>query len=183
MVLAEHDSLPLALDIPVINKVSQNLHAEMLLRLLGREKGTGGSVAGGLEVLREFLAAGRPAIRRICLLRRFRIVTPESGLAPRHGQVIALRGQPALGRGIHREPTACRGGWNSRIALHKLPPAAILRAKTGSLLHVNVLSGYLTTAHGERLVFSIMSNNHNLNSKQATGILDEIVREAERTRN
>ena len=56
VLLAEHDSLPLALDIPVINKVSQNLHAEMLLRLLGREKGTGGSVAGGLEVLRQFLA-------------------------------------------------------------------------------------------------------------------------------
>jgi D-alanyl-D-alanine carboxypeptidase len=65
----------------------------------------------------------------------------------------------------------------------KLPPGAILRAKTGSLLHVNALSGYLTTAGGERLVFSIMSNNHTLTGAQATAVLDEIVREVERTRN
>ena len=56
VVLAEHLSQPLGLDISVTNKVSQNLHAEMLLRLLGREKGSGGSFAGGLEVLRAFLA-------------------------------------------------------------------------------------------------------------------------------
>src|SRR5213079_2642193 len=43
-------------------KVSQNLHAEILLRLLGREKGTGGTVQAGLEVLRGFLNnAGVPA--------------------------------------------------------------------------------------------------------------------------
>ena len=39
----------------VINKVSQNLHAEILLRLLGRERGTAGTIEGGLEVLRGFL--------------------------------------------------------------------------------------------------------------------------------
>src|SRR5437868_9753902 len=44
LVLAEYQSAPLSDDIRVINKVSQNLHAEILLRLLGREKGTGGTV-------------------------------------------------------------------------------------------------------------------------------------------
>jgi D-alanyl-D-alanine carboxypeptidase/D-alanyl-D-alanine-endopeptidase (penicillin-binding protein 4) len=65
----------------------------------------------------------------------------------------------------------------------RLPPAASLRAKTGTLLHVSALSGYLTTAHGERLVFSILSNNHTLTSEQAEGVLDEIVDVAARTRN
>src|SRR6266581_257807 len=55
LVLAEHQSAPLLQDIQVVNKVSQNLHAEILLRLLGREKGTGGTVQAGLEVLRGFL--------------------------------------------------------------------------------------------------------------------------------
>ena len=36
VVLAEHDSPPLREAIKVINKESQNLHAEMLLRTLGR---------------------------------------------------------------------------------------------------------------------------------------------------
>ncbi len=40
LVLASYDSKPLIEDVRVINKVSQNLHAEILLRLLGREKGT-----------------------------------------------------------------------------------------------------------------------------------------------
>src|SRR5437870_1145524 len=52
LVLASYQSKPLVEDVRVINKVSQNLHAEILLRLLGREKGTAGTVEGGLEVLR-----------------------------------------------------------------------------------------------------------------------------------
>src|SRR5215471_2149520 len=42
MVLASYQSKPLIEDVRVINKVSQNLHAEILLRLLGREKGAAG---------------------------------------------------------------------------------------------------------------------------------------------
>ena len=55
LVLASYDSKPLLQDVRVINKVSQNLHAEILLRLLGRERGNAGSIEGGLEVLRGFL--------------------------------------------------------------------------------------------------------------------------------
>ena len=54
-VLASYESQPLAQDLKVINKVSQNLHAELMLRLLGREKGNGGTIEAGLEVVRGFL--------------------------------------------------------------------------------------------------------------------------------
>jgi len=64
-----------------------------------------------------------------------------------------------------------------------LPAGVALRAKTGSLAHANVLSGYLTTRRGERLVFSILSNNHLLAGKKAAEVIDEIVLEAERTPN
>ena len=56
MVLATFESKPLLEDIRVINKVSQNLHAEILLRLLGRERGNAATIESGLEVLRGFLA-------------------------------------------------------------------------------------------------------------------------------
>ena len=55
LVLASYQSQPVAEDLRVINKVSQNLHAELMLRLLGKEKGTSGSIESGLEVLRGFL--------------------------------------------------------------------------------------------------------------------------------
>ena len=72
-----------ALDIRVINKVSQNLHAEMLLRLLGREKGSSGSVAAGLEVLRGFLTQAGLAPEEYvfydgCGLSRHDLVSPRA---------------------------------------------------------------------------------------------------------
>jgi len=173
----------LGLDIRVINKVSQNLHAEMLLRLLGREKGTGGSIAGGLEVLRGFLVKADVRPEEYVFydgsgLSRENLVSP-------HAIVKLLRyaaSQSWFAEYVDSLPLA---GMDGTLAarFHTLPPGAILRAKTGSLDHVNTLSGYLTTARGERLVFSILGNNHNLTSKKAADVLDEIVREAEHVRN
>src|SRR5580693_5393389 len=83
LVLASYQSKPLIEDVRVINKVSQNLHAEILLRLLGREKGTAGTVEGGLEVLRGFLnQADVPADQYLFYdgsgLSRQNLVTPHA---------------------------------------------------------------------------------------------------------
>jgi D-alanyl-D-alanine carboxypeptidase/D-alanyl-D-alanine-endopeptidase (penicillin-binding protein 4) len=58
-VLATRVSVPVAEDIMITNKYSQNLHAELLLRLLGKVHGTDGSFAEGTRVVRQFmLSAG-----------------------------------------------------------------------------------------------------------------------------
>ena len=54
--LGEFQSQSLVSDLRVINKVSQNLHAELMLRLLGREKGAAGTIEAGSEVVRGFLS-------------------------------------------------------------------------------------------------------------------------------
>jgi D-alanyl-D-alanine carboxypeptidase len=54
-VLAERQSPRLAELLPVVNKVSQNLHAELLLREVGRQGKTFGSREAGLEALAGFL--------------------------------------------------------------------------------------------------------------------------------
>src|SRR5207248_11775908 len=82
-VLASYQSKPLVEDVRVINKVSQNLHAEILLRLLGREKGNAGTVEGGLEVLKGFLnQAGVPGDQYVFYdgsgLSRQNLVTPHA---------------------------------------------------------------------------------------------------------
>src|SRR5271170_5276923 len=81
--LASYESKPLLQDIRVINKVSQNLHAEILLRLLGRERGNAGTIEGGLEVLRGFLTQAGISIDQYVFydgsgLSRQNLVTPHA---------------------------------------------------------------------------------------------------------
>jgi D-alanyl-D-alanine carboxypeptidase/D-alanyl-D-alanine-endopeptidase (penicillin-binding protein 4) len=183
VVLAEHTSMPLAFDVQVINKVSQNLHAEMMLRLLGREKGTSGSVAAGLEVLRTFLA-------RADVRPEEYVFYDGSGLSRQN--LVSPRAMVKLLRYATRQSWSAQFTSSLPVAgvdgtmtfrLKELPAGASVKGKTGSLDHVNALSGYLTTSRGERLVFSIICNNHTLQSHQAADVLDEIVLEAERFKN
>ena len=54
------------------------------------------------------------------------------------------------------------------------PAKERIQAKTGSLTHVNALSGYATTLAGERLAFSIFSNNQSAHGKQVIATIDRI---------
>jgi D-alanyl-D-alanine carboxypeptidase/D-alanyl-D-alanine-endopeptidase (penicillin-binding protein 4) len=47
-------------------------------------------------------------------------------------------------------------------------------AKTGTLEHVNALSGYMDLPSGERLVFSIIGNSHLLKPAEGVHIVDQI---------
>jgi D-alanyl-D-alanine carboxypeptidase/D-alanyl-D-alanine-endopeptidase (penicillin-binding protein 4) len=43
--------------------------------------------------------------------------------------------------------------------MYRTPAAGNLRAKTGTIDRVSALSGIVTSASGERIAFSILSNN------------------------
>jgi serine-type D-Ala-D-Ala carboxypeptidase/endopeptidase (penicillin-binding protein 4) len=49
------------------------------------------------------------------------------------------------------------------------------RAKTGSIANTRALSGYVTTAEGEPLVFSMIVNNFNVPPSDADAIVDRAV--------
>ncbi len=175
LVLARHESEPLVEDLRVINKVSQNLHAELTLRLLGREKGTSGTVEAGLEALRAFLtrigiAPGEYDIYDGSGLSRKNLVTPRA-------LVRLLRyvsGQNWFPLYESTLPVAgVDGSLANRFEL-SLARAGV-RAKTGSLGHVNALSGYAQTAAGERVAFAILANNHILSRSRAEQVIDRIV--------
>ena len=175
LVLASYQSKPLIEDVRVINKVSQNLHAEILLRLLGREKGIAGTVEGGLEVLRGFLnQASVPADQYLFYdgsgLSRQNLVTP-------HAVVQLLRYAVNQPWGASFRETLPVAGLDGSLAdrFSDLDPRTHILAKTGSLGGVKALSGYATSAHGQHLAFSILSNNFNLPSKRVLDAIDAVV--------
>jgi len=175
LVLASYQSKPLIEDLRVINKVSQNLHAEILLRLLGREKGTAGTVEGGLEVLRGFLnKAGVPGDQYVFYdgsgLSRQNLATP-------HSVVQLLRYAALQPWGASFRDTFPVAGVDGSLSdrLKNIDAQGRVYAKTGSLGGVKTLSGYATTDRGERVAFSILSNNFNLPTKRVTDAIDAIV--------
>jgi len=175
LVLASNESKPISEDVRVINKVSQNLHAEILLRLLGREKGTAGTVEGGLEVLRGFLTqANVPADQYLFYdgsgLSRQNLVTPHAVV-----QLLRYAAQQPWSN-VYRStfPVAgVDGSLSDRFKNTKLQGR--VNGKTGSLGGVKALSGYAKTDKGEQVAFSILSNNFNLPNKRVTDTIDRIV--------
>jgi D-alanyl-D-alanine carboxypeptidase/D-alanyl-D-alanine-endopeptidase (penicillin-binding protein 4) len=175
LVLAEHQSAPLSEDIEVVNKVSQNLHAEILLRLLAREKGTAGTVQAGLEVLHGFLNNAGVSSDEYDFhdgsgLSRENLVTP-------HAIVQLLQYAATQPWGDEFRNSLPQAGIDGSLAdrFKDLAPGVHVYGKTGSLGGVKSLSGYATTAKGDQLVFSVLSNNASLPPKRITDAIDSII--------
>jgi len=174
--LASLQSLPLSEIIKVINKVSQNLHAELLLRALGVLKGPGDKdcAEAGVQVVKQFLAeAGIDAkllsIRDGSGLARQNLITPAATL-----QLLTFMSHHPYGDVFAASlPVAGVDGTLER-RMKETPAANNLHAKTGTLAYVSSLSGYLTTARGDKIAFSFMINNYTSSLKEATDVIDQV---------
>ena len=173
-VLASHDSPPLAEVVKVVNKVSQNLHTEMLLRLLGARVKGEGTVEMGQAAVDDFLH--RLAVDSESWARQDASGLSRSDLVTPHGMVGLLAGMDR-----HRSAAAFRdslpvAGVDGTLE-HRLqqPPArGNVLAKTGSIRYVNALGGYVTTRSGDRLAFYAVVNHHTGPSSDSLGALDAI---------
>ena len=142
----------------VINKASQNLHAELMLRRLGRRDGTG-SIADGVAVVRAML-------ERAGLRRADYDFSDGSGMstynrvAPR-GVVTFLRWAAAQPWGAAWRATLPVGGVDGTLA-RRFRGTALegrLFAKTGDLNATAALSGYMIARSGRTLTFSVYAND------------------------
>ncbi|WP_223199055.1 D-alanyl-D-alanine carboxypeptidase/D-alanyl-D-alanine endopeptidase [Solihabitans fulvus] len=162
--LAKHDSIPLrALLVPFM-KLSNNMHAEILTKSAGRKESGVGSWDAGTRALAGKLAGlgVDPAALRMVDgsgLSRMDNVSPDQLAA----LLIAARGKPWFGPWYDSLPIA---GVPDRLVggtlRHRMTGTAAannLRAKTGSMTGVTALSGYVTAADGEHLVFSFVQND------------------------
>jgi D-alanyl-D-alanine carboxypeptidase/D-alanyl-D-alanine-endopeptidase (penicillin-binding protein 4) len=174
VVLAEHRSPPLRDVLQVVDKVSQNLHAEILLREVAVASGQVGSVEAGLEAMDDFLAGiGIPKAEHLFTdgsgLSRATLVTPVA-----IAQLLAF-----MNKSTYREqwfnllPIGGEDGTlGSRFAGH--PEARNIRAKTGTLDNVRALSGYAESPEQGRVAFSFVVNNFEGPGAGVTAVLDQL---------
>jgi PBP4 family serine-type D-alanyl-D-alanine carboxypeptidase len=158
--LTVHESPPMKDLIRGINKESQNLHAEALLRLLGARLTGEGSVAAGRIAVGEFLRRLGVKTEAWGLedgsgLARSDVITPE-GLVQ---LLVAMDRHPQAA--VFRESLPVAGADGTlKTRLKGTGAEGRLFAKTGTLALVNALAGYVTTARGERLAFVAVANGH-----------------------
>jgi len=173
-VLAAHVSIPLAEDITVTNKTSQNLHAELLFRLLGKTFGSDGSFAEGSRVERQFLLDS--GVNDVdFFLYDGSGLSPNDRVAPRaFAQLLSFAARQTWGAAWRN--TFPIAGVDGTLAnrFKTSPLKGRLWAKTGTASETNSLSGYLTAASGKTLAFSIMVNGHRPGSDAEIQAVDRI---------
>jgi D-alanyl-D-alanine carboxypeptidase/D-alanyl-D-alanine-endopeptidase (penicillin-binding protein 4) len=171
-VLAEHVSVPLGDAVKLVNKISQNLHSEVLLRTAARQNGLWDTPEDLGKFAEDFYAAAGIVAGDVVQtdgsgLSRRDLVTPRA--------VVALlkyaKGQPWFESYYASLPVAGEDG-SLEDRMKNTAAAGKIHAKTGSLEHVRTRSGYAETPGGRRLIFSFLSNNMGAKNHEATDALD-----------
>ena len=157
-----HVSPPLSRILWEMNKPSDNLIAELLLKTIGAElSGTPGTGKKGQLAISEFLS-------EIGMDRRHYTLADGSGVS-RYNLVTAslltdllvymFRNFAVMPEYLASLPV---GGVDGTLArrMRGMTAEGILRAKTGTLRGITTLAGYTVTADGETVAFSILVSNY-----------------------
>jgi D-alanyl-D-alanine carboxypeptidase/D-alanyl-D-alanine-endopeptidase (penicillin-binding protein 4) len=174
--LADHPSMTLAQLLVPFLKLSNNMHAEVLVKAMGRQKSNAGTYTAGL-------AAEQSALRGLGVDTSVLRTVDGSGLSRQDhvtnqqitNLLLAARGKPWFGTWYNALPVAGvpdrMVGGTLRSRMGGTPAANNLHGKTGTLTGVSALSGYVTDASGRPLVFSAIVN---MNLGGVTPSLDQI---------
>lgn len=162
--LANHQSEPLAQLLTPLLKLSNNMMAETFAKAIGQQVSGQGSWAAGTAAILADVAKNGVDTSTLQLfdgsgLGRADYVTTDQTT----NLLTALRGKPWFQSWYDALPIAGNPaqliGGTLRNRLTNTAAANNLHGKTGSMTGVSALSGYLTDAGGQHLVFAMMSNN------------------------
>jgi D-alanyl-D-alanine carboxypeptidase/D-alanyl-D-alanine-endopeptidase (penicillin-binding protein 4) len=173
-VLAEHVSIPLADSVKLVNKISQNLHTEVLLRAAARQDGRWSDPEDLPKYARQFYDKAGIVPDDVVQtdgsgLSRHDLVTPRALVA----LLAYAQKQPWFPAFYASLPVAgVDGTLNERMKNSGI--AGRIHAKTGSVTHVRTLSGFAETPGGRRLIFSILSNNQVGKSHEVHDTMDAL---------
>lgn len=174
-VYACHHFPALADDVSVTLKVSQNLHAELLLKRMGKTYGEDGTFAQGARVVRQWLLnAGLDGDDFVFYdgsgLSSHDLVTPRAT-----AQLLAYAAkQPWFAQWKAALPVGGEDG--SLTTRFPDPPLKDhIFAKTGTLGESRGLSGFVDCASGRQVIFSIFVDNHTPVTAADRVAMDKIV--------
>ena len=146
-------------------KLSNNMHAETLVKAMGAVVDAEGSWPAGLGVVTDYAKSIGVDTSRIRL-------SDGSGLSRKVNVtadaitdvLIGAQREPWWQQWYDALPIAGNAdrfvGGTLRSRMRNTPAANNLHGKTGSLTGVTSLSGYVTNRDGRKLVFSMISNNY-----------------------
>ena len=177
--LAKRESPPFSEVAAQTLKPSQNLYAELILRTLGKQFPASDpkltTAEAGSAVVRAFLhEAGVVNADRLSFfdgsgLARSDLITADATL-----QLLTYMSRHRYAQ-VWRDALPIAGiDGTLRNRMKNTPAAGNVRAKTGTLNNVASLSGYVTSATGERLVFSLIVNHYPDESEARRIFLDPV---------
>ncbi len=160
--------------LPVFEKPSQNQIGEILFKTLGRVRtGVGTADSGRVIVERQLVAWGADsagfAVRDGSGLSRHDYISPETIIHV----LDAMRRGPEFRAFYDALPIGGVDG-TIRNRMRGTPAAGNVHAKTGTLDKARSLSGYVTSADGRLLLFSILSNNHVVANREVERVQDAL---------
>lgn len=167
--LASFDSQTLGEIVRRMNKDSVNIYAELILRTLGKRFGDSapdenpkfqkvrGDDAAGASVVKKWLTENNVATGEIKIhdgsgLSRLDFVTPEA-----FGRALVFAAQSKFSDQFKNSlPVA---GTDGTLRGRMGSVRGKVAAKTGSIMYVNALAGYVKNAAGETFAFVVICNN------------------------
>ena len=176
--VAQH-STPVAVIVDVINKKSQNHYAEQLVKIVGAEKKSEGSWKEGAATVTEWL-------------------TGKLGVAPEEfhqadGSGMSRENRASASAFIHLLREMWKSPWREDFVsslpysgdpdakfghrLRSAPYARNVYAKTGYIVGVVGLSGYVHAASGKIYAFSFIFNNYHVGVYAVHAVQDEMLKE------
>jgi D-alanyl-D-alanine carboxypeptidase/D-alanyl-D-alanine-endopeptidase (penicillin-binding protein 4) len=168
------ESPPLKDILPPFLKPSQNQIGEILIKTLGREKlGVGIADSGAVVITRQLREWGVDSLGAYVYdgsgLSRHDLVTPETIVKI----LTAMQQDTAFQAFYDALPIAGVDG-TIRTRMRNTPAANNMHAKTGTIEFVRSLSGYITDADNDRLIFSFLSNHFVVPVSQISRVQDAV---------